>query len=38
MQNNAISWFEIPATDLDRATEFYGRVVGSPLVREPMGP
>src|SRR4051812_23540601 len=21
--NNAISWFEIPATDLDRATKFY---------------
>ena len=20
---NAISWFEIPATDLDRATKFY---------------
>ncbi len=38
MQNNAISWFEIPATDLDRATAFYGRVVGSPLVREHMGP
>jgi uncharacterized protein len=25
---NAISWFEIPATDLDRATKFYEAVFG----------
>lgn len=38
MQNNAISWFEIPVSDLDRASEFYGKLVGKPLLREPMGP
>ena len=26
--NNAISWFEIPATDLDRATKFYEKIFG----------
>jgi|SRR5882757_6486516 len=26
--NNAISWFEIPATDLDRATRFYESIYG----------
>jgi len=25
---NAISWFEIPATDLDRATKFYEAIFG----------
>ncbi len=25
---NAISWFEIPATDLDRATKFYETILG----------
>jgi uncharacterized protein len=38
MQPNAISWFEIPVSDLDRASAFYGKVVGQPLVREQMGP
>jgi uncharacterized protein len=28
---NAISWFEIPATDLDRATKFYESVFGIQL-------
>lgn len=27
-QNNAISWFEIPATDLDRAQKFYEEIFG----------
>ena len=31
---NAIHWFEIPATDLDRAARFYERVLGSTLQRE----
>jgi uncharacterized protein len=29
--NNAISWFEIPATDLDRATRFYETIFGITL-------
>lgn len=29
--NNAISWFEIPATDLDRATRFYETIFGVSL-------
>lgn len=28
---NAISWFEIPATDLDRATKFYEAIFGTTL-------
>jgi predicted enzyme related to lactoylglutathione lyase len=28
---NAISWFEIPATDLDRATKFYETIFGVTL-------
>ena len=30
--NNAISWFEIPATDLDRAQKFYESIFGVNLV------
>jgi predicted enzyme related to lactoylglutathione lyase len=29
--NNAISWFEIPAVDLDRATRFYETIFGISL-------
>lgn len=29
-----IAWFEIPVSDLDRATRFYGAVFGKSLVRE----
>ena len=29
--DNAISWFEIPATDLDRATKFYETILGVKL-------
>jgi len=29
---NAISWFEIPATDLDRATKFYEAIFGITLI------
>lgn len=28
---NAVNWFEIPATDLDRAVEFYSTVLGIEL-------
>jgi uncharacterized protein len=29
---NAISWFEIPSTDLDRATKFYEAIFGVSLI------
>jgi predicted enzyme related to lactoylglutathione lyase len=35
---NAISWFEIPTTQLDQAQAFYESVLGRPMRREPMGP
>ena len=35
---NAIAWFEIPTTQLDRAQTFYEAVLGQPLRRENMGP
>ena len=35
---NAIAWFEIPTTQLDRAQAFYEAVLGQPLRRENMGP
>jgi predicted enzyme related to lactoylglutathione lyase len=38
MQRNAISWFEIPVLDLDRAQHFYETLLGHPLRREAMGP
>jgi predicted enzyme related to lactoylglutathione lyase len=34
---NAISWFEIPCKDLDRAERFYNTVLGKPLKREIFG-
>ncbi|MBL0356612.1 MAG: VOC family protein [Chitinophagaceae bacterium] len=30
--NNAISWFEIPATDLQRATRFYEAIFSTTLI------
>jgi hypothetical protein len=30
--NNAISWFEIPATDLARATKFYETIFSTTLI------
>src|SRR5262245_20804188 len=35
--NNALTWFEIPARDLDRAAKFYGTILGQTLQREHMG-
>ena len=35
---NAIAWFEIPTTQLDRAQAFYETVLGQPMRRENMGP
>jgi hypothetical protein len=35
---NALSWFEIPATDLARASRFYAAVLGKPLREEKFGP
>src|SRR3982751_2484239 len=35
---NAISWFEIPATDLNKAQAFYEAVLGCKMRREAMGP
>lgn len=38
IMKNAISWFEIPTTQLDKAQAFYETVLGSPMRREDMGP
>jgi predicted enzyme related to lactoylglutathione lyase len=35
---DALTWFEIPAADLPRATRFYEAVLGSKLKSEAMGP
>jgi uncharacterized protein len=35
---NAISWFEIPTTDLNKAQAFYEAMVDCKMRREPMGP
>jgi predicted enzyme related to lactoylglutathione lyase len=35
---NAISWFEIPTTQLDAAQAFYEAVLGRSMRREAMGP
>ena len=35
---NAISWFEIPSTQLEKAQAFYEAVLGCKLRRETMGP
>ncbi len=35
--NNAISWFEIPATDLTRAQKFYETIFGIQLMPMDMG-
>ena len=35
---NAVNWFEIPTTDLDRATKFYETVMDKKLTFMEMGP
>jgi predicted enzyme related to lactoylglutathione lyase len=35
---NAISWFEIPTTQIDAAQAFYETVLQRPMRREAMGP
>lgn len=35
---NAISWFEIPSTQLNQAQTFYETVLDCKMRREPMGP
>lgn len=37
MTRDAITWFEIPARDLDRAQRFYETVLAKTLRREAMG-
>ncbi len=37
MTRNAVNWFEIPATELDRAQRFYESVLATSLRREQMG-
>jgi predicted enzyme related to lactoylglutathione lyase len=37
-RKDAITWFEIPAKDLARATRFYETVLGAELKQEQMGP
>ena len=34
---NAINWFEIPVTDIDKAASLYGRILGRPLRLEDAG-
>jgi len=35
---NAISWFEIPTTDLNKSQAFYEAMLDCKMRREPMGP
>lgn len=35
---NALNWFEIPVSDMDRAQAFYEALLAKPLRREEMGP
>ena len=37
MPNHALSWFEIPVTDLDRATAFYEAILQTALERTEIG-
>lgn len=37
MQTHALSWFEIPVDDLDRASSFYTAVLNHDLQRRSMG-
>ena len=35
---NAINWFEIPVSNLDRAQKFYETLLGTAIRRETMDP
>lgn len=35
---NALNWFEIPVSNLDRAQRFYATLLGTTSRRETMGP
>lgn len=35
--NNAVSWFEIPTTNIERAERFYTAMLGKPMRREMAG-
>lgn len=37
IMRNALTWFEIPVADMDRAQAFYETVLGRPLRREKFG-
>jgi predicted enzyme related to lactoylglutathione lyase len=37
MENNIVGWFEVPVSDMDRATKFYETVFGLTLERNKMG-
>lgn len=37
-RQSQVVWFEIPASDLDRATRFYETILGTSLPRATMGP
>lgn len=37
-RNDAITWFEIPVANLERATRFYEAMLSSSLKQEMMGP
>lgn len=36
--SNAVNWFEIPVTDIARATDFYEHALGISLAQNEMGP
>jgi predicted enzyme related to lactoylglutathione lyase len=38
MTRNALSWFEIPVTDIERAQRFYETLLARDMRREHMGP
>ncbi|WP_319229052.1 VOC family protein [Draconibacterium orientale] len=38
MQSNAVGWFEVPVTDMERAIKFYETVLDLKLDRNQMGP
>lgn len=36
--HNALNWFEIPVSDIDRAARFYGEIFGTTFEPGPSGP